>query len=340
MPTLEVFHCNGWGNTVPTTLNVDGGGTSYTVAWRFSCSGPGLATGVRWYKSPLDTTGHTCSLWSATGGVLLATVVTDLSQSNSGWQSSSFVTPYPITASTYYKVSNWAKRYYSYTLNQFNPNAYTSIPNIFSGQTLVFSSPAFDGGRYGTGATQSDPTILSYEWYGVDIIVDVSGSTDLSGSSASVGNPVSIGWQRGINLGGPTSINGDCPMGKHLQWGVTQSMSEGIPTPPSIMLTYPGMWRFKWPVQTGLRSISIKAKQVSDVSSSYRPSLVVKANKDVGLNADISSSAASGSSWMTIGPVTFTPTSKGVVWVELWNNDTISNRSADSPTYFDHIVSS
>jgi hypothetical protein len=37
---------------------------------------------------------------------------------------------------------------------------------------------------------------------------------------------------------------------------------------------------------------------------------------------------------VTIGPASFTATSGGVVWVELWNNLSVDQ----SPALFDHIV--
>jgi len=145
-------------------------------------------------------------------------------------------------------------------------------------------------------------------------------------------NPTVIGYGRGIALGGPTSIYGDGTMGRHLQIGVTKNTNQGSPDAPSLELKYPGMWRFRWVVKPGSRSVSIKCKQVENLSP--RPSMIVKANVNVGITTDLTSSAPSGTDWVTIGPITLTSTGTGVVWVELYNNIITQNSSV----YFDHIV--
>lgn len=92
---------------------------------------------------------------------------------------------------------------------------------------------------------------------------------------------------------------------------------EGDPAQPSLRLSA-GYWAFRWTVLTGTRTISVKVKQPANLSP--RPTLVVKANPEIGVNADATGTAAAGTGWVTIGPVTITPTSDGAVWVELHNN--------------------
>jgi len=153
------------------------------------------------------------------------------------------------------------------------------------------------------------------------------------GVRAPVLDDKTTGALQGIFLGGPTSVEGDGTFGRHLQFGVTQSLSEGSPfsQTPSLQVSTPGFWRFRWSVVAGLRSVYVNAKQTN---SSQRPTIVVKANPVVGLNSDITVAAASGNDWVTIGPATFTATGYGMVWVELWNNCLTSL----TPAYFDHIV--
>jgi hypothetical protein len=141
------------------------------------------------------------------------------------------------------------------------------------------------------------------------------------------------GALQGIYLGGPTSQDGAGTFGRNLQVGATQSLDEGSPSSqtPSLKLDNLGFWRFRWSVAAGSRSVSVNAKQTN---SSQRPSVVVKSNTAVGLNSDISGAAAAGNDWVTIGPVSFTATDVGMVWVELHNNCQTSN----CPAYFDHIV--
>jgi hypothetical protein len=54
----------------------------------------------------------------------------------------------------------------------------------------------------------------------------------------------------------------------------------------------------------------------------------------VGLTADLSASAAYSPDWQQI-PMAFTATGNGVVWVELWNNNTAM---FNAPAFFDHII--
>lgn len=145
-----------------------------------------------------------------------------------------------------------------------------------------------------------------------------------------------IGALRGISLGGPTCVDCDGTFGRHLTPGVTQSMSDGNPSAPCLKLEFPSFWRFRWVVKAGSRTVSVNAKQTGTIlTSSLRPTVVVKANPNIGLNADISGSAVASQGWVTIGPVSFIATTSGVTWVELHNNNT---NEGDTPTYFDHIV--
>jgi len=93
------------------------------------------------------------------------------------------------------------------------------------------------------------------------------------------------------------------------------------------------MWRFRWRVRTGARSIQVNVKQAVNISP--RPSLIVKANPGIGINADVTGTAASNTGWVVIGPVNITPSSDGAVWVELWNN--YDAQVYQAPCYFDHI---
>lgn len=142
-----------------------------------------------------------------------------------------------------------------------------------------------------------------------------------------------VGALLGISLGGVTSINGDSSSG-HLKTGVRKETVDGSPAPPCIALDYPGFWRFRWAVLSGARTVGVDAKQVSNVAGK-RPSLRVKANPAIGVNADVTSAAGAGAGWVTISPATVNPTSDGVLWVELWNNDTDTFYST---AYFDHVV--
>jgi hypothetical protein len=139
---------------------------------------------------------------------------------------------------------------------------------------------------------------------------------------------------RGISVGGPTDSEGDCPGGRHWQPYLTKSVVEGSPAVPSLELCC-GFYRFRWVVRSGSRTIAVNAKQSGSMTGDFRPSLVVKANPNIGINQDLSSSAAAGVGWTTIGPISITATGTDATWVELHNANTASFLI---PAYFDHVV--
>jgi len=144
-----------------------------------------------------------------------------------------------------------------------------------------------------------------------------------------------------ISLGGPTSYDGVSSGGRHMQAGVTQSTTQGNPSPPSLQLSQPGFWRFRWTVQSGTRTLSIMVMQSANTSP--YPSLTVKANSAIGVNSDVTGTSPGGTSWVKIGPVTVSPTSEGVLWVELHNNlnlftFTVPGQTVGSPCYFGQII--
>jgi len=144
-----------------------------------------------------------------------------------------------------------------------------------------------------------------------------------------------------ISIGGPTGP-GNSSLGWHMQPGVTQSAAEGFPSAPSIALSQPGAWRFRWQVSPGTQTISCYCKQPANASP--YPTMVVRANADLGLNSDVTGTSPGGTGWVKIGPLTVVVTSPGVLWVELRNNlktlDPSSVRGATGPwaiCYFDNI---
>lgn len=110
----------------------------------------------------------------------------------------------------------------------------------------------------------------------------------------------------------------------------SKSTSEGNPSQPSLQLIANGVWRFRWVVQSGSRGVSVDVKQAINLSP--RPSIIVKANPDIGVNSDVTAVAASGTGWVTIGPANITPSSSGAVWVELH-----ANTIGIYPSYWDNV---
>jgi hypothetical protein len=141
-----------------------------------------------------------------------------------------------------------------------------------------------------------------------------------------------VGALQGVSISGLTSIHGDT-YDRHLQTGVREETVDGYPSPPCLALDYPGMWRFRWQVVPGTQTISIYAKQVSNVAGK-RPTMIVKANPGAGLLADITGTAGAGTGWVKIGPLSVTVANAGVLYVELHNNDTDTFYST---AYFDNL---
>jgi len=90
---------------------------------------------------------------------------------------------------------------------------------------------------------------------------------------------------------------------------------EGSPTPPSLRVVGGGVMRFRLPVDAGVRTLSVKCRETSSLVA--RPTLRVRANVEIGLQADLEAVAPSGSGWVTVGPLTFTASTKGGVAIEL-----------------------
>ena len=107
--------------------------------------------------------------------------------------------------------------------------------------------------------------------------------------------------------------------------------TEGDPSQPSLRMDSAGMWRFRWTVLSGARTITIGVKQAANASP--RPTLVVKANPNIGVNADVTETAGAAAGWIAIGPAAINPTSDGAVEVQLWNN--LDRQFGTAPCYFD-----
>ena len=125
------------------------------------------------------------------------------------------------------------------------------------------------------------------------------------------------GALQGISIGGPVNWLGDASLGREMQVNCYRDDSDGNPAgTPSLRMDHWGFWRFQWVLAIGANSWSISVKQA--LNETPRPSVVIKANPDVGLVVDSETVAAAGNSWETI-TVAPNATAAGAVWVELHN---------------------
>lgn len=94
--------------------------------------------------------------------------------------------------------------------------------------------------------------------------------------------------------------------------GVVRSDTEGNPSPPSLKMSQPASFRLLWPVSgTGTHTFSIDVKQAANQLP--RPQIVVKANADIGINADVIVVASNETGFTTVGPAIVVPTADGVL---------------------------
>lgn len=114
--------------------------------------------------------------------------------------------------------------------------------------------------------------------------------------------------------------------------GTGSNSTEGTVTPPSLKMDAAGIFRFRWSVINGNRSIEVFVKQ--PLNGLPRPLLRVKANPAIGVMFDGTSVASSGTDWVSTGTVAIAPTTNGAVWVQLENR----LDAQTSPCYWDRIV--
>jgi hypothetical protein len=115
---------NLFGTIAPTTAFAEG--TPVEMGMKFRSDVNGTIVGVRFYKSNVENTTHTGSLWSRTGTLLATGTFTG--ETASGWQQLTFTTPVAITANTTYVVSYHSGGAYFATNNFFSTTGFDNGP--------------------------------------------------------------------------------------------------------------------------------------------------------------------------------------------------------------------
>ncbi len=103
--------------------------------------------------------------------------------------------------------------------------------------------------------------------------------------------------------------------GPDLFRGLAKDTTDGSPAQPCLQFTQRGRYRFRWPVAAGTRTLTIDCKYAPNEAP--RPTVTIRKNVEIGVNADVVGTAGAGTGWVTIGPLSITPSDKGGVWVEL-----------------------
>lgn len=96
---------------------------------------------------------------------------------------------------------------------------------------------------------------------------------------------------------------------------------------PSLKVRW-SRYPFRLAVRAGARRVTVDVRQ--PVATAVRPKLVVKANPAIGLNADVTATAGTGTDWQTL-EAAFTATANGGVKVWLVNEDFMN------PCWFDNV---
>ena len=131
---------------------------SVQVGTRFTASGPGTVTAIKFYKGAANTGAHTVKLWGP-GGTLLASAPSS-GETASGWQTVTLPTPVTLTPGAVYTA------------------AYESVGGLYAvtvgGLTTVRTvgplSTVANGGAYVYGDGSAYPSGSSSAWYGVDLV--------------------------------------------------------------------------------------------------------------------------------------------------------------------------
>lgn len=108
--TVSIFN-----SQIPVGVPGNDGYGAIELGVKFQSAVNGLVTGISFYKNPGNLGTHTAELYSADGMLLDSGVFTN--ETDSGWQTSTLVNAYPITANTIYIAA-----YHSSLGNYFSTN--------------------------------------------------------------------------------------------------------------------------------------------------------------------------------------------------------------------------
>ncbi|RUL99617.1 DUF4082 domain-containing protein [Rhizobium chutanense] len=155
-----------FGGATPAIVNTDDA-AAVELGVKFQSSVAGTVSGIRFYKSSLDTGTHTGSLWSSTGTRLATLTFTN--ETASGWQSATFTSPVTLTAGQTYTASYHTNvGNYSTTANYFQSNV-TSGP---------LTAPASGNGVYRYGNSAFPTTSFDQTNYWVDVMFNPSNANN------------------------------------------------------------------------------------------------------------------------------------------------------------------
>jgi hypothetical protein len=161
--------CTVWpAATTPATMD-SGDYSPVELGVKFRVSSPGSASGLRFYKSALNTGTHVGHLWSSSGQ-LLATG-TFVNETATGWQTLTFSSPVPLQQGVTYVASYYTPTgHYSADGGYFASQG-AGLPPV---QALQSGVDGLNGTyRYGTGGGFPSQSYNNTNYY-VDVVMDTS----------------------------------------------------------------------------------------------------------------------------------------------------------------------
>jgi hypothetical protein len=178
-----------------------GDATSVNLGVKFTASATGSITGIRFYKSDLNTGTHVGALWSATGTQLATATFTN--ETANGWQTATFASPVNINAGTTYVASYLAPSgHYSVTASGLS----SAVTN---GPLSASSDAAAPGnGVFAYGATSAFPTnAFNATNYFVDVTyAGAAAPGQVTGVTATAGpQSANVSWTAPATGGAPSS---------------------------------------------------------------------------------------------------------------------------------------
>lgn len=133
---------------------------------------------------------------------------------------------------------------------------------------------------------------------------------------ANFGLPGSDSVLRGMNFGTSQGPSGSS-FGPVMVYGFARDNAVGRTSPPSGFMPYVGYIFFEWSVNPGANTLTVSVLQPQN--SAPFPTMVAKANSDIGLLADVTGTSPGSTDWSDIS-ITIVAVSAGAVDVELHNN--------------------
>jgi N,N-dimethylformamidase beta subunit-like protein/uncharacterized protein DUF4082/fibronectin type III domain protein/Big-like domain-containing protein len=206
-------------------------GISIELGVKFTASSSGSITGVRFYKSTLNTGTHTGSLWSAAGTRLAQATFTN--ETATGWQTVTFASPVAIAAGTTYVASYFAP------IGHYSVSSGGLSSSVTNGPLTALGNSTSSNGVYAYGAASGFPnSSFNATNYWVDAMFAHAPSPAAPTSVTATAGQASaaVSWTAPSTGGAPTSYTVTPRIN-----GVAQTPKTISGSPPATSTTVTGL---------------------------------------------------------------------------------------------------